>query len=72
MELKNNFNMHHDNTYPITSTIFMTILAIASGIFGFLEHVDLVMGIMAKLTGILAGTVSIIIAYRTYVLHKKK
>jgi hypothetical protein len=70
-DTQNNFNMHH-STDPVFGTVLMSALAVASGIFGFLEHLDLLMGVMARVIAILAGCASLIIAYQTYAINQDK
>jgi len=64
--------MHHPSSDPIFGTVLMTVLAVASGVFGFLEHLDMLMGIVAKLIAILAGCASLVVAYQTYILNRGK
>lgn len=68
---QNNYNMHH-TFEPIFGTVLMSALAVTSGLFGFLEHLDILMGVLAKIIAIIAGCASLIIAYQTYIINKDK
>ena len=72
-DTQNSYNMHPYTPFdPVLGTILMSVLAVASGAFGFLENVDISLGIIAKLVAICAGLISLLVAYQTYQINVKK
>ena len=59
---------HSDHIF---STLLAVVLAFSSAIFGFLEHADIVLSVIAKLVAIGAGAFSLFIAYQTYLKQKQ-